>query len=156
MSPGRNTHTHTHTHTHCGTRQEHTSRTHTRQRSRGWNRENLAPVRHGSFKQLIFNFSDKIYVRYIRTSTVFPLLLPDVTSGKSKNIPVDSHQVELQGHTIAGPHRRIRLQPFLPSSTHSHHLFHSRKRCDLCNDSKNQRYKKGTLVCRHRTTRHGG
>ncbi len=43
---------------------------------------------------------------------------------KEKNIPVDSHQLALQDNTIPGPHRRICLQSFLPSSTHSQLPFH--------------------------------
>ncbi len=41
----------------------------------------------------------------------------------TKNIPVDSHHLQLQDHTIPGPQRRICLQPFLPSSTHSQRPF---------------------------------
>ncbi len=92
-----------------------------------WNRKNDVPVRSRGIIQLLFIFIDKIYVlRPVRTGphTVPPYSPFSGRQIKEKIIPVDSHQLSLQDDTTSCPHERIRLQPFLPSSTHSQRPFH--------------------------------
>ncbi len=79
-----------------------------------WNRTKLAPVRN---RRLIQFFREKKYIRHWQTP-------PTISLTTLWRIPVDNHHLELQDHTIPGPQRRICLQPFLPSSTHSQRPFH--------------------------------
>ena len=88
---------------------------------RGWNRRKIAPVRYRQnvrfFKEKITSSTDGRPLYILRYSL-------SLRRNPTKNIPVDSHQLALQAHTISGPHRRKRLQPFMPSSTLSQRPFH--------------------------------
>ena len=67
---------------------------------------------------------EKIHPALTNTSHYIPHYSVTFCRIPTKNIPVDSHHLELQDHTIPSPQRRICLQPFLPSSTHSQRPFH--------------------------------
>ena len=56
-----------------------------------WNRKKHVPFRHSKIIQLQFNLYGESPFRHRSSPTLYPLILPRVTSDTTKNIPLDSH-----------------------------------------------------------------